>query len=214
MVLSVSPGASATPTELTYRVTHAAYGDIGTYSNTIERSGGDTTVVTRVHFKIALLGVPVYREDAVNTEQWHGNRLVSFHGISNKGTESVEVDGEARGDNFVITSPHGTVIAPAAVRPANPWSTGFLASNVLMQPDDGGLEQVRVSSGEASAVKIDGTTIPARKFLIDGKTRYSVWFDGRGLPLQFEVDDRSGRIMFTLSKCVDCGPDFAAGGTG
>jgi len=200
-----SPVAAATPLQLTYRVTHAVFGDIGTYTNTVESTGDGATVLTRAHFEVSMLGVRMYREDAESTERWQGNRLVSFHGVSDKGDGRAEVKGEARGDNFVITSPRGTVTAPASVQPANPWSANFLGSNTIMHPDTGRVEQVRVSGGEQTTVKIDGASISARKYDVDGKPRYSVWLDARGVPMMFAIDDDSGKITFTLSKCVRCG---------
>src|SRR5437868_5599046 len=98
-----SPVAAATPLQLTYRVTHAVFGDIGTYTNTVESTGDGATVLTRAHFEVSMLGVRMYREDAESTERWQGNRLVLFHGVSDKGDGRAEVKGEARGDNFVIT---------------------------------------------------------------------------------------------------------------
>jgi len=143
-----SPVAAATPLQLTYRVTHAVFGDIGTYTNTVESTGDGATVLTRAHFEVSMLGVRMYREDAESTERWQGNRLVSFHGVSDKGDGRAEVKGEARGDNFVITSPRGTVTAPASVQPANPWSANFLGSNTIMHPDTGGSS--RCASAAAS----------------------------------------------------------------
>ena len=50
---------------LRYRVKHAIYGDIGTYSNTVDQTGDVTTVLTEAHFKVSLLGIVVHREDAI-----------------------------------------------------------------------------------------------------------------------------------------------------
>jgi hypothetical protein len=204
-LLPASPVVAAPSLQLTYRVTHAMFGDIGTYTNTVESTGDGATVLTRAHFEVSMLGVRMYREDAESIERWQGNRLISFHGVSDKGDGRAEVKGEARGDSFVITSPHGTVTAPASVHPANPWSANFLGSNTIMHPDTGRVEKVRVSGGEQTTVKIDGASIPARKYDVDGKPRYSVWRDARGVPVMFAIDDDSGKITFTLSKCVRCG---------
>ncbi len=199
--------AAGAPTQLVYRVTHSIYGNIGTYINTVEPVGEDTMVLTRAHFEVSLLGVDVYREDAQRTERWQGNRLVAFHGVTDRGKGPTEVKGEARGDAFVITSPQGTVDAPATVHPANPWSSNFLDSHTMMRPDTGRVERVKVSAGEPTTVTIGGTPIAARKYDVDGKTRYTVWLDGRGVPVKFIVEDDSGTVTFTLANCVRCGLD-------
>src|SRR5262249_47491958 len=64
-----SAAAAATPMQLTYRVTHSVYGNIGTYINLVEPSAGGTTVQTRAHFEVKMLGFNMYREDAQRTER-------------------------------------------------------------------------------------------------------------------------------------------------
>ena len=199
------PAAAETPAQFSYRVSHAVFGDIGTYTNTIEPTRDGTTVETQAHFEVKLLGVKMYREDAERTERWQGNRLVSFHSVTDKGKGRAEVKGEARGNSFVITSPQGTTItAPWSVRPANPWSSSFLHSNTMMRPDSGKLEQVRISSGQETTVKLDGAAVPAVKYEVDGDAKYTVWLDGRGVPVQFIVDDDTGKVTFTLASCTGC----------
>jgi len=211
--LGACAAVAETPAQFIYRVSHSTFGDIGTYSNTIEPRGDSTTVQTRAHFEVSMLGVRMYREDAQRTERWQGNRLVSFHGVTNKGDGPVEVKGEARGNGFLITSAQGTVTAPASVHPANPWSNNFLTSDTMMRTDSGKLEQVRVGGGKETSVKIDGATIPTIKFEIDGSTKYTVWLDGRGVPVKFVADDDTGKVTFTLAKCVGCGPELTQIGT-
>jgi hypothetical protein len=208
-----STAVAETPAQFVYRVSHSTFGDIGSYSNTVEPSQDGTTVQTRAHFEVSMLGVRMFREDATRTERWQGNRLVSFHGVTDKGDGPVEVKGEARGNGFVITSSQGTITAPASVHPANPWSNNFLTSNTMMRPDSGKIEQVRIGSGQETTVKIDGATISAVKFEIDGSTKYTVWLDGRGVPIKFVADDDTGKVTFTLAKCIGCGPEPAQVGT-
>jgi len=207
-VAAAGTGAAETPAQLVYRVSHSTFGEIGSYANTIQPTRDGVTVQTRVNFEVSMLGVRMYRENAERTEQWQGDRLVAFHGITDKGKGPVEVKGEARGDSFVISSSQGIVIAPASVHPANPWSAKFLRSNTMMRPDSGRIEQVRVGSGQETVVKLDGASIPAVKFEIDGSTRYIVWLDGRGVPVMFLVDDDTGKVTFTLAKCVHCGSEL------
>jgi hypothetical protein len=199
--------AAGAPTQLIYRVTHSVFGNIGTYINTIEPIGTGTMVMTSAHFEVKMLGVTMHREDARRTERWEGNRLVSFDGVTDKGSGPKEVKGVARGNSFVITSPLGTFSAPATVHPANPWSANFVGSSAMMRPDNGKVEPVRVSGGKPTAVTIDGSSVSTRKYEIDGHDRYTVWIDSHGVPVKFEAPDDSGTVTFTLAKCVRCGLD-------
>lgn len=202
--LGLVSAAEAAPVQLTYQVTHSVFGNIGTYTNTIEPSAAGTTVQTRAHFLVKMLGVNMYHEDAQRTERWQGNRLISFNGVTSKGNGSMVVRGEARGNTFVINSPQGTITAPASVRPANPWSPNFLTSNTMMRPDDGRIEQVRISGGEPTVVDIDGKPVRTQKYEVSGATRYDVWLNGQGVPVKFAADDNSGTVTFTLASCSGC----------
>jgi len=195
---------SAEPLQLTYKVSHSMFGDIGTYTNTIEPAAGGVTVQTQAHFAVNALGVPLYHEDSTRTEQWQGDRLVAFHGLTTRGNNSMKIDGQARGNSFVINSPDGVVAAPATVHPANPWSANFIGSSTMMAPDTGKLEQVRVTGGEETEADIDGRKLPARKYDIHGQTRYSVWIDDHGVPIKFIAEDNTGKVTFTLASCNSC----------
>jgi Family of unknown function (DUF6134) len=207
--LAAGPALAEGSAQFVYRVNHSVFGDIGTYANTVEPSREGIIVRTRAHFEVKMLGVRMHREDAERTEHWQGNRLVSFHSVTDKGDGPVEVNGEARGNSFVITSPQGTTTAPWSVHPANPWSSNFLHSNTMMRPDSGKLEQVRIGSGQETAVKIDNATIPVVKYEIDGSTKYTVWLDSRGVPVEFVVNDDTGKVTFTLAKCTGCNPELS-----
>lgn len=192
---------SAASHVLRYRVKHAAFGDIGTYSNTVEQTGDTTTVLTEAHFRVSLLGVVLQRQDARRTERWRGDRLIYFDGVTTKNGQSQELHGEARGDGFVIASPRGTVTAPADVRPANPWSANFLGADTMMDVDTGAIEPVRISGGEAASVTIDGASLRTRAYEIDGKTHYKIWLsEAEQVPVMFSVDDDTGLVTFTLAR--------------
>jgi len=193
--------ALPSPEVLRYRVKHATYGDIGTYSNTVEHDGDTTTVRTESHLKVSILGIVLHREDAQRQERWRDNRLMFFHGVTTINGRVLEVTGEAHGDHFVIASPRGTVTAPADVRPCNPWSANFLGSGTMMRVDNGTLEPVHVSGGGEATVALNGTELRTREYDIDGKTRYKVWLSETDqVPVMFSADDDSGLVTFTLTR--------------
>jgi hypothetical protein len=208
-VLIAGPAKAQSSAQFVYQVNHSVFGDIGTYTNTVEPTRDGVTVKTKAHFEVKMLGVRMHREDAERTERWQGNRLVAFRGVTDKGDGPVEVKGEAHGNNFVITSPQGTITAPWSVHPANPWSSNFLHSNTMMRPDTGKLEQVRIGSGQETAVKLDSANVSAVKYELDGTSKYTVWLDERGVPVKFVVDDDTGKVTFTLAKCVGCDAEIS-----
>ena len=75
--------------------------------------------------------------------------------------------------------------------------------------DTGKLEQVRIGSGQETAVKLDSANVSAVKYEIDGTSKYTVWLDERGVPVKFIVDDDTGKVTFTLAKCVGCNAEIS-----
>lgn len=204
LIAGVAAGAvralADSPRQLVYDVKHSVFGDIGTYSNLIEQSGAIITVKTVAHFLVTALGVGLHREDAQRIEQWQGDRLVFFHGVTVKNGEKTEVEGKASGGNFVIQSPLGMITAPGSVKPANPWSSRSIESNEMMRVDTGKVEKVTVSGGGETNVSVDGASTTAREYDIVGSTKYKVWIDNHDVPVMFVVDDDSGKVTFTLKK--------------
>lgn len=188
------------PHELVYNVKHSVFGNIGTYSNLIEKSGATTTIKTTAHFLVTALGVGLHREDAQRVEQFLGDRLTFFHGVTVKNGETTEIKGQANGNNFVIDGPSGQVTVPASVKPANPWSTASIESSEMMRVDTGKVEKVSVSGGGQTNVNIDGASTSVREYDISGATKYKVYIDNHDTPVMFVVDDDSGQVTFTLKK--------------
>jgi hypothetical protein len=194
------PAAADTPRQLVYDVKHSVFGNIGTYSNTIETSGAVITIRTAAHFLVKALGVGLHREDAQRVEQWKGDRLIYFSGVTVKNGDTTEIKGQADGNNFVINSPLGTITAPGSIKPANPWSKRSIDSTTMMRVDTGKVEQVKVSVGGETNVSVDGASTTAREYDIAGSTKYKIWFDQHDIPVMFVVDDDSGEVTFTLKK--------------
>lgn len=201
-LIGLPPGSAAAQTSrnMVYKVTHSTYGDIGTYSNLVQTNGDTTTVTTTVHLAVKVLGIVMHREDDQRTEQWKDNRLVAFHGVTDKNGDKIVVNGRARDDSFIITTPSGTYAAPASVHPANPWSAASLQSTTMMQVDTGKVDPVKVRGGGETTVEVNGTKVAAHEYEIDGGRRSRVWIDQQGVPVKFTVDDDTGVVSFALMR--------------
>jgi hypothetical protein len=120
--LFASPdGASAAQDHLDYRVSHSIYGDIGAYSNVVDRDGETTTVTSTLDVKVSILSIVAYRRSAHRVETWMGDRLVDFQSTSRLNGRTIALSGAAQGDNFVLTSPNGKLRAPTSIHVANTW---------------------------------------------------------------------------------------------
>ncbi len=204
-MLAAVCSAAAAPLQLVYRVSHPVVGELGSYTCTVQQLGnGGSEVRSREHIDARMFGVAVYRMDATGTERWQGSRLMTFDGVTEVTNGRIEIKGEAQGNHFVFTSPQGTFTTAANVHPAGPCAPDFIKSTTILRPDTGTLEQVRVSGGAPGTTVIGGTPIATRKYVLDGKTRYTVWLDSRNVPVMFVIGDSTGQATFTLAKCVSC----------
>ena len=77
LFIGVLQAQAAVPLELVYRVSHSLVGQLGSYTCRVEALGdGGTEIRIHEHIDARMLGIPVYRIDAANTERWRGDRLV------------------------------------------------------------------------------------------------------------------------------------------
>src|SRR3984893_13686864 len=142
------------------RVVHPTYGDIGTYTNVVDRAGDDTSVQTELKIAVKAVGIVVYRQEARRAQHWRRDRLGSVESVTVTNGDKLEVRGEARDGGFAITTPSGTVVAPGNVHPSNPWSAMVLNTDYMMSTKTGRLDHVRVSGGGEEAVALNGHTRP------------------------------------------------------
>lgn len=183
-----------------YAIEHPTYGDIGTYTDTIERNGDTFRIDTKLRVAVRILGIVVHREEADRTEVWRANRLVSFHGITVTNGKPIEVNGEARGNGFVITSPSGTAVAPANVYTSSPWSTRLPSTGVMMSTKTGRIETIQALGSEQALVPVSGSEVPVEHFRIVTDKHQDVWLDHAGVPVRFRTEVAGTPINFILTS--------------
>jgi hypothetical protein len=191
--------ARASETVYDYHIEHPRYGDIGTYRNVIKQDGKDSQISTELRITVKLLGIVVYRENANRTEEWQDGRLIRFDGVTETNGSKIELHGEAKGDQFVISTPNGTITAAANVHPSNPWAETVLDTNLMMSAKNGRVEKVSVSGPAAANVTFDGKDLRLQQYEIDGSKRQFVWFDDHGVPFAMRTEEDGSTVDFVLS---------------
>jgi Family of unknown function (DUF6134) len=209
-VAQTQPTASA-PQVYEYRVEHPLYGDIGTYTNVIAQKGDTVEVESKLRVAVKLLGVVMHREEADRHEEWRDGRLIGFQGVTDTNGEKVAVSGEARNNEFVISSPAGTVTAPETVRPSNPWSPRVVTGDLVMSTKSGKLIPVRITDEQSEVKTATGRTEKLKQYEIDGDKRQFVWFDEQGVPVAFRSVERGTPVDFVLRRYPSGAPQLWAG---
>jgi hypothetical protein len=181
-----------------YKVVHPDYGTIGTYTNEIARDGETIHVASRLEIAVRFLGMALYTQQANRHEEWRRGRLVSFRGVTIINGKRVDITGDAVGDRFVVTSPRGTVEAPADIKPTNPWSPQFFEAATLMSTSTGRVLDAHVTSRRDTVVGTDGKPVTVRRFDVISDKRETVWVDDSDVTVGFRVIEEGRPVDFIL----------------
>ena len=197
-VAAVSAAQGSEPRIYRYDVEHPTYGRIGSYTNIIQGTDRDAQVRSELHVAVKILGVTVYREDATRIEQWRGSRMAFFDGLTVTNNNAIHVSGEARDGHFAITSPAGTILAPADVKPSNPWSMAMLHDGAIMSTKTGRVFDAHVLTDQPVAASADGFGPDVRRYDVVSNKREVVWFNTHGVAVAFDTVADGARIRFVL----------------
>ena len=199
-----SPGAGVSAPQshtYTYSVEHALYGNIGTFSDTVEQNGDTKRIDSKLRVAVRILGIVVHREEADRTEIWQGNQLISFHSITKVNGSAIEVNGEARPDGFAITTPSGTTVASGNVFPSSPWVAHLSDGPALMMSTKTGkLLPVTALGGEQTRIAVHGTDVAVHHYEFITDKRQDVWMNAEGVPVRFRTEQSGKPIDFVLAS--------------
>jgi hypothetical protein len=189
----------------TYSVVHPIYGEIGTLTDTIERSADAMRIDARLRVVVKLLGVVAYREESDTTEVLRGNRLVSLQSVTEKDGRHLEVHGEAQGDQFTVNATAGSYAAPATIVPSDPWVLKRTGPEVVVSTSTGRMVNVQISGGDYDTISVNGTVVSARHFVVTGDKRQEVWLDNHEIPIMFRSVENGTPIDFVLQNSAASG---------
>jgi hypothetical protein len=203
-----APAESATPAlaeqmVYTYAVRHPLYGEIGTFTDTIDRKPETMQIDGRLRIAVKFLGIVVYRQESDITAIMRGDRLVSLQSATNKDGEYLEVRGEAQGDQFVVNATGGSFAGPATSLPSDPFVLKGSGEGTMIFTDTGEIISVQVSGGDHGTVSVNGSAVSARHFIVEGVTRREVWLDNGGVPVKFRIVEDGTSIDFVLQDATE-----------
>jgi hypothetical protein len=184
----------------TYAVRHPFYGKIGTFTDTIDRDTETMRIDGRLRIAVKFLGIVVYRQESDITAIMRDDRLVSLQSATMKDGAYLEVRGEAQGDQFVVNATAGSFAGPATSLPSDPFVLKGTGEGTMIFTDTGEIISVQVSGGDHGTVSVNGDSVSARHFIIEGVTRREVWLDNRGIPVKFRIVDNGTPIDFVLQN--------------
>lgn len=184
----------------TYAVRHPLYGEIGTFTDTIDRQPETMRIDGRLRIAVKFLGIVFYRQESDITAIMRDDRLVSLESVTKKDGEHLEVRGEAQGDQFVVNGTAGSFAGPATILPSDPFVLKGTGEGAMVFTDTGEIINVQVSGGDHGTVSVNGTPVSARRFIVEGYARREVWLDDRGIPVMFRIVEKGTPIDFVLQN--------------
>jgi hypothetical protein len=184
----------------TYAVLHPLYGEIGTFTDTIDRKPETMRIDGRLRVAVKFLGIVVYRQESDITAIMRDDRLVSLQSVTKKDGESLEVRGEAQGDQFVVNATDGSFAGPATSLPSDPFVLRDIGEGTMIFTDTGRIISVHVSGGDYDTVSVNGNSVSARHFIVTGVTRQEVWLDNTEIPVMFRIVENGTPIDFVLQN--------------
>ncbi len=202
--LTAAIPASAQERTYSYDVVHSVYGNIGTFTESIDRNGDTTRIDTRVRIAVKILGIVAHRKESDRTEIFRGDRLVSLRSATVTNGTRLDVQGEATGDHFVVKSPAGTVEAPGDVAPSDPWVLRNRGVATVVSVETGRIVPTRITGGEPEMVSLQGARVPTRHFAARGEhqqgMQHEIWLNDRDVPVKFRIVDGGTAVDFILAS--------------
>jgi hypothetical protein len=195
--------ARATPATYRYAITSPQFGSIGTYERSIDGADGLDRAQCQLRIAVRVLGIPVYREQADETEVWQNGRLVSFDSRSMKNTKPMRVHGELRDGRLAVTTPGGTTLAPVGTLPADPWASRQLGPATVVTIKEGLIMKVDTTGGETEKMMVNGVATLTRHFHVNTVSQpnwWEIWLDPRGVPVKFRNLEHGRTVDFTLTE--------------
>jgi len=201
-LLTAAIPAHAQERAYSYSVVHPLYGTIGTFTESIARSGDTTRIVSRLRVAVRILGIVVHREEGDHTETFLGDRLVALDGATITNGTRIDVHGQAQGDHFVVTTQAGVVEAPADVVPSDPWLLRNLGAGTVVSVKTGRVFGTSVTGGEPATISLQGVTVATRHFTAQGEKQQDIWLNDRDVPVMFRSLENGTAINFILTSPV------------
>jgi hypothetical protein len=201
-VIAGDSPAYAGPQVYTYSILHPFYGDIGTLTDTIDRSAGTTRINARLRIAVKLLGIVVSRQETDTTEIMRGDRLVSLQSVTDKDGRHFEVHGELQANRFLVNATTGSFAGPATIAPSDPWVLKRTGEQTVVFTDTGKITNMFISGGDYDTVSVNGISMSARHFTVMGDKRQEVWLDSRDIPVMFRTVEDGTPIDFVLQDAT------------
>jgi hypothetical protein len=179
LALSALTAVAATePATTDMRFTVLRNGDpIGTVAMQVRRDGSDMVAQTKVHIRVKLGFVPLYRFDQTQTEHWAGGHFVSLSAETDDNGTSHEVSAKAGHDGVSVDADGETTKLAPTIIPDNLWNPALLSQKTALNPQDGSVLKLHTIDRGEDQLDLSGHPVKAHHYSIEGTQPQDVWYD-------------------------------------
>jgi hypothetical protein len=193
--------ASSTPVTYRYAISSPQFGTIGTFVRSADTVDGLDRARSQLRVVVRVLGIPVFREQADESETLRGGHLISFESRSTTNTKGMLVHGALRDGRLEITTPKGTKLAPVGTAAADPWSSRQLGPATVVTIKTGDIVNINTTGGETETLVVNGAPTLTRHYHVNTAAQpnwWEIWLDSRDVPVKFRSLEHGRTIEFTL----------------
>ncbi|MBV8782626.1 MAG: hypothetical protein JOZ67_00395 [Gammaproteobacteria bacterium] len=165
---------------------------IGFHEFQVQERGEETEVLSRAHFLVTVLRVPLYRYEHEDHETWRAGCLVRIEATTNDNGRRTQVRGAGAAQGFAVMGPAGASHWPGCVRSFAYWDTRLLDAPRLLNAQTGEYEAVQVTRIEDPAAAAGATAhyrLTGEHFHID------LWYGAHGEWRALESRTPEGRTL-------------------
>jgi hypothetical protein len=174
---------------------------IGQHSFRTKQQGNERVIESEADFNVKFLFFNAYRYDHRNVETWEGDCLTSIDSSTDDNGESYTVNGERRGQRFVLETHQERKVLPGCLMTFAYWNPEILDESRLLNSQTGEYLPVRTRELGEDSLKISGQTVQAERYRIEANgLSIDLWYSKQGEWLSLQSMTESGKtISYRLS---------------
>jgi hypothetical protein len=201
LALSALTAVAATePATTDLRFSVLRNGDpIGTMAMQIRRDGSGTVAQTKVHIRVKLGFVTLYRYDQTQTEHWADGHFVSLSAETDDNGTPHQVSAKAGHDAVSVDADGETKKLAPSIIPDSLWNPALLAQTTALSAQDGSVVKLHAIDRGEDRLDLAGHSVKAHHYSIEGTLPQDVWYDSDHRLIKMEMRGRDGsKIEYRL----------------
>jgi len=171
---------------------------IGRHVVTLRRDEAELHVDIEIDLAVSLGFVTLYRYLHQSREVWREGRLVSLESRTDDDGARHRVSARAAAGGLWVETAEGRFLAPADILPTSYWNPATVRQTRLLDSQHGRLVDVRIDPAGEQAVEIGGRPLPARRYVMNGDLRMSLWYGPAGEWVKIAFETRGATVEYVL----------------